>query len=408
MTDASLNRISLEQAVEAANRANEHKGEFLARMSHEIRTPMNAIIGVTNIVEKKLGGYAELTPELSHTKDLVTQIENSSQHLLGLLNDILDLSKIEAGKIDIIEENISITKLARTVSDIIEPRCAEKKIEFVSKIDPSLSGVVYVTDPLRLRQVLINLLGNAVKFTAEQGRIQFEIKKTGETKNSEKICFTVADNGIGIDEEALVNIFEAFEQGDGSITRNYGGTGLGLPISRSIVRLLGGDIKVETKPGEGSVFTFDLEMKTTGEENEKSIPAKLDDVDFTGKCVLIVDDVDINRMITSTLLEYTGISILEAADGKEAVDLFSGSKKGSIDVILMDVMMPVMNGMESAMAIRALDRDDAATIPIIALTANAFKEDVEKALSSGMNAHLPKPIDPESLIAILYGYLALA
>ncbi|MDR3364602.1 MAG: response regulator [Clostridiales Family XIII bacterium] len=405
MTDVSLNRISLEQAVEEANRANEHKGEFLARMSHEIRTPMNAIIGITNIVEKKLGDYADLTPELHEIKGHVSQIENSSQHLLGLLNDILDLSKIEAGKIEITEEPVNIAKLAATVKEIIQPRCNDKQIDFTTDIDESLAGLMYLTDSLRLRQVLINLLGNAVKFTPELGRIRFTIKKLPATETSSTLRFIIEDTGIGIGEEARASIFEAFEQGDGGITRQYGGTGLGLPISRSIVRLLGSDIDVQSTIGDGSTFSFELELRDAGQIEADEELKNLGAVDFSGRRILIVDDVDINRMIAGTLLEYTGIEILEASDGKEAVEIFEASPDGSIDIILMDVMMPVMNGLEASVAIRASARTDAKSVPIIALTANAFKEDVDKTIASGMNAHLAKPIDPDSLIALMYSYL---
>ena len=405
MTDVSLNRIKLEAAVDEANRANEHKSEFLARMSHEIRTPMNAIIGVTNIVEKKLNEYTDLTPELAGIKEHVLQIENSSKHLLGLLNDVLDLSKIEAGKIALELDNVDLAKLAATVSDIIKPRCEEKNIEFVPDIDSSLAKVMYTADSLRLRQVLINLLGNAVKFTPELGRIRFTIKKISETTDSARIRFSVEDNGIGIEEDSLDSVFDAFEQGDGSITRQYGGTGLGLPISRNIVRLMGGDIEVKSKIGEGSTFFFELDMKYARTEGDADIVVNFENVDFSGSTVLIVDDVDINRMITGTLLEDTGIEILEADNGRKAVEIFKQSDIGSINVILMDVMMPVMNGLQATAVIRSLDREDAGTVPIIALTANAFKDDVEKALKSGMNAHLPKPIDPDALISMLYSYL---
>jgi len=407
MTDVSLNRIALEHAVEEAERANMHKGEFLARMSHEIRTPMNAIIGVTNIVEKKLGDPEDLTPELREVKSHVEQIENSSQHLLGLLNDILDLSKIEAGKIEISDEEVNIVKLAQTVSDIIRSRCADKGLVFTVDVDEELKDFLYITDSLRLRQVLINLLGNAVKFSSELGRVRFSVHKISESGGTAKIRFEIEDDGIGISEESLSHIFEAFEQGDGSITRQFGGTGLGLPISKKILELLGGDIKVDSVVGEGSMFSFELAMLCAGEvEPELELPS-LEDLDFSGKSILIVDDVDINRIVVASLLEDTGIGMLEAADGKEAVEIFAESEPGAIDVILMDVMMPVMNGLDAAAAIRALDHEKAKTVPIIALTANAFKEDVNKALNAGMNAHLAKPIDADSLLSLLYGFLCL-
>ncbi|MCL1895300.1 MAG: ATP-binding protein [Clostridiales bacterium] len=405
MTDASLNRLTLEHAVEEAQRANEHKNEFLARMSHEIRTPMNAIIGVTNIVEKKLGSIKGPVPGLSDIKGNISQIENSSQHLLGLLNDILDLSKIEAGKIVIAHENVNISKLADAVKGIILPRCSDNAIDFEMEIDESLSDTLYVTDPLRLRQVLINLLGNAVKFTPEHGHIRFQINKASDNGETARLLFLVEDDGIGIDKEYLLHIFEAFEQGDGSITRKYGGTGLGLPISRSMVQMLGGDIEVRSETGKGSCFTFELELKAAGAAARDTEPEKREASDFSGKRILIVDDVDINRMIVASLLGDTGITSLEAGDGSEAVDIFKESDEGSINIILMDVMMPVLDGLEATAAIRALPRADAKSVPIIALTANAFKEDVDKTLASGMDAHLAKPIDPDTLIEMIKSFL---
>jgi len=405
MTDSSLNRIKLEQAVEEANRANEHKGEFLARMSHEIRTPMNAIIGITNMAEKKLEDLDKLTPELQEVKTHFMQIENSSQHLLGLLNDILDLSKIEAGKIEISNEGVNLVKLAQIVSDIIKPRCNDKNIEFNMEIDDDLSKTLYMTDSLRLRQVLINLLGNAVKFTPELGHIRFAVEKVSETSQTAKIRFVVEDDGIGIDKDALSHVFEAFEQGDGSITRQYGGTGLGLPISKSIIALLGGDIKVESTLGKGSSFSFELVMMISWADDVEEVLPSLENIDFSGKKILVVDDVDINRLVAVSMLETTGIETIEAENGKEALEIFEQSEVGSIHAILMDVMMPVMNGLDSATAIRELDRKDAKTVPIIALTANAFKEDVAKTLESGMNAHIAKPINADSLIAMLYEYI---
>ncbi|MDR0876227.1 MAG: response regulator [Clostridiales Family XIII bacterium] len=403
MTDVSLNRFQLEQAVEEANKANMHKSEFLARMSHEIRTPMNAIIGVANIAGKKLESSADATPILNEMKSHISQIENSSQHLLGLLNDILELSNIEVGKIKIEEEAASLRKLMDTVQDVIRPRSEEKHITFETEYDDALPYVVMV-DPYRLKQVLYNLLGNAVKFTPEDGRIVLRTESKGQTADTVSVRFSVADTGIGLDKEAMESIFDAFEQGDGSATRRYGGVGLGLPISRSIVRLMGGDIEIDSRPGEGSTFSFVLNLKTIFSE-EKSKEEAPNTIDLTGTRILVVDDVDINRMIVASLLEDTGVEIIEAEDGKEALEVFISSEPGSIAAIFMDLMMPVMGGLESVEAIRALDRPDAKTVPIIALTANAFKEDVERALAAGMNEHMAKPIDPDDLIAVIYRYL---
>jgi signal transduction histidine kinase/ActR/RegA family two-component response regulator len=408
MTDMALEqkqlketKLELEKAVNDANRANEYKGEFLARMSHEIRTPMNAIIGMTNIVKRKLTEENETEPEIISN---LRQIEESSQHLLGLLNDILDLSKIDAGKIEMSMETVNIHKLANTVASIIKPRCAEKNIDFEMILETP-PATFAVTDPLRLRQVLINLLGNAVKFTPELGRVVFDIRKLESENGRIKFSFVVRDNGVGISDEAKGTLFQPFEQGGAGVAKRYGGTGLGLAISRSIVRLLGGDISVESEPNEGSTFSFSLWMK------EADFEASEDEVQvegkglFIGKRALLVDDVAINRIIAADLLEFTGIDIDEAEDGDEAVRMFEASKPGVYDIIYMDIQMPRMDGYEASSRIRAMAREDAGTVPIVALTANAFKEDIDNALRSGMNAHLAKPLDIRNLIDTTFGLI---
>ncbi len=396
-------QLDLEQAVADANRANEHKGDFLARMSHEIRTPMNAIIGITNIVQKKLQGT---TSEANKAEVLghVNQIETSSQHLLGLLNDILDISKIEAGKIELSEEAMELGKLANTVAGIIKPRCDEKGITFTTHFD-TFRPSTFLSDSLRLRQVLINLLGNAVKFTPERGIIDFYIKKLDQRDGRTLVHFSVKDSGIGISKDAQANIFEPFEQGNRKVSRQFGGTGLGLAISRSIVQLFGGAIELNSELGAGSEFSFDIWLQEV-ESDEPSAPVPTDTTSkFTGKRLLLVDDVDINRMIVAEMLSSTGIAIDEANDGEEALRLFSQSPVGAYDIILMDVQMPVMDGYEASDAIRMLSRPDARTVPIIALTANAFKEDIDRALMHGMNAHVAKPVEMDTLLEILFRFL---
>ncbi|MDR2357303.1 MAG: response regulator [Oscillospiraceae bacterium] len=404
VTELSVKQLELEHAVETANRASEYKGEFLARMSHEIRTPMNAIIGITSIVRRRLGALSIGASELGEIRENVAQIETSSQHLLGLLNDILDLSKIEAGKIDITEEIVDLSKLAEMVESIIRPRCAEKEIKFESRFG-GITHSSFLSDSLRLRQVLINLLGNAVKFTPEHGHVYFGINCIDRRDGKSLIEFVVRDTGIGISPENIEAIFKPFEQGGGGVTKRYGGTGLGLSISRRIVQLLGDDIRVDSEPGRGSEFRFELWMTET--ESVEDAVAGAEDLTgkFAGRKLLLVDDVEINRMIVATMIEDTGAEIIEADDGVAAVDAFMKSAVGEIDVILMDVQMPTMDGYEAAGAIRALRRPDAETVPIIALTANAFKEDIDKAVRSGMNSHIAKPVEIETLLGELRKYL---
>ncbi|MDR2029278.1 MAG: response regulator [Treponema sp.] len=393
----------LEKAVQAANRANAYKGDFLARMSHEIRTPMNAIIGMTGIVKKKLA------PGPSDTEDIqanIRQIEISSKHLLGLLNDILDISKIEAGKIEMSQEAVDMFKLAHTVETIILPRCEEKNITFVTRFEIT-KPAVYQSDSLRLRQVLINLLGNAVKFTPELGRIEFAILEKKRQENKTLLEFIVRDNGIGIPAATREVLFKPFEQGGGQISKQYGGTGLGLAISRSIVQLFGGDILVQSREGAGSTFSFALWLSPieAGENPEPSMENAADSL--TDKRALLVDDVEINRLITKNLLEFTGITIDEAADGLNALSIFQESRENTYDIIYMDIQMPVMDGYAAAAAIRALDRADAKTVPIVALTANAFKDDIDRALDAGMNAHLAKPLEMEKLLEVTFRMLQM-
>lgn len=409
VTEMINKQNELEMAMNEANKANEHKGEFLARMSHEIRTPMNAIIGLSSIVQRNIDEMSGETntdsDQLVEIKDHIKQIGVSSQHLLGLLNDILDISKIEAGKISLSEEVIELHKLIESVGSIIKPRCDEKNIRFKTVVDKFTPAAV-LTDSLRLRQVLINLLGNAVKFTPELGSVNFLVKRKECRDGQALVEFVVRDSGIGISKEAQVNIFQPFEQASGKITRQYGGTGLGLTICRHLVRIFGGDIALKSQTGEGSEFSFAIWLKETNEGLDKE--AKLSDPagKFVGKRVLLVDDVDLNRKVARAMLKITGIAIDEAQDGLIALEKFTASPEGSYDIILMDVLMPNMDGYQATMAIRSLShRDDATRVPIIALTANAFKEDIDRAHSAGMNDHIAKPVKMDQLVEALFKFL---
>lgn len=391
-------QLELKVAVAEAKKASEAKSAFLARMSHEIRTPMNAIIGMTGIAKRKLAGTASSRQDevLAH----VRQIEISAQHLLGLLNDILDISKIEAGKIELAMEPFSLLGLATNVYSIINSRCLEKNISFEMELDKDLESVRLISDPLRLRQVLINLLGNAVKFTPELGTIAFRVKRLDAADGRLLVGFSVSDTGIGIASGVLPALFKPFEQGSSTVARYYGGTGLGLSISKSIVNMLGGDIRVVSIEEKGSIFSFDIWL----EEDHVAVETAIvhgDTSVLRGKRMLLADDVEINRIIVVEMLSQTGLLIEEATDGLEAVEKFKASPEGYYDVVFMDVQMPHMNGYEATEAIRRLPRPDAVSVPIYAMTANAFKDDVEQAMSSGMNGHLPKPLEPEKMLAAL-------
>lgn len=401
-----LTQKQLEGAVVEANLANQHKSEFLARMSHEIRTPMNAIIGLTSILQYGMSGsVSEITKEsLNNAKLDIEKIQESSQHLLSLLNDILDLSKIEAGKLELVPEVVDIDDIIKVVVSIIKHRCDEKDILFVTDFD-TFEPSTFLVDDLRLRQVLINLLGNAVKFTNQEGRIEFSVKKLKQEYGKTLVEFSVKDNGIGIEEEYQKSIFESFEQGTGGAMQGSKGTGLGLAIAKRIVTMFGGNLELESEYGVGSNFHMAIWL-TQAEKVDKDI-IELPDMagKLKGKRMLLVDDVVVNRIVIKTMLKDTGIDIEEAVDGYEACEKFKQSEEGYYDIILMDILMPKMDGYEATKVIRAMNRTDAKSVFIIAQTANAFQDDIKKAKDAGMDEHMAKPVQLEALLIMLFRLL---
>jgi signal transduction histidine kinase/CheY-like chemotaxis protein len=391
------NRIeeNLQEQTAAAQVASRAKGEFLARMSHEIRTPLNAIIGMT--------GIAHTSAQKGEAEKAIKSLEEisiASAHLLGILNDVLDMSKIESGKFVLVSDVFSLDAAMKEVADIIRMRCGEKNIEFAPVID-DVSRSAVMGDKLRLKQVLINLLGNAVKFTPQDGKIKLILKVTDETEKALTVSMTVSDTGIGMTEAQMEKLFTAFEQADDSIAVRFGGTGLGLAISQNLVKMMGGFITVKSQEGKGSSFNFAISLEKAALVQEQIPDAPESVPELAGKRILLVEDIDINREILKELLSETHVDIDEAADGKEALEMFAASVPGYYDLIFMDVQMPNMNGYESTRAIRTLDRPDAKTIPIIAMTANAYREDIDQALEAGMNSHLAKPIDIQAVIRVL-------
>ena len=528
--EAERNRQIIKDALTAAEQASRAKSDFLSRMSHEIRTPMNAVIGMTTIAAASLDNRDKLT-------DCLGKIGLSSRYLLSLINDILDMSRIESGKVSIINEEFDFRSFVEGISSLIYPQAKNKNIVF----DLNIEGVVderYRGDPLRLNQVLINILSNALKFTPEWRSVHLSIRETRRVRDRAYLQFIVRDTGIGMEKGLLERIFEPFEQGGASISHSYGGSGLGLAISSNLISLMNGHISVSSTPGVGSEFVVELPLLTVPDNTPKQdvsledirvlvvdddlvtcehttlilnrigvdaeyvtsgkaavtrvksalqrhtcynialVDWKMPDMDgvetarsirrivgpdtlviimsaydwteiearareagvdffiskpifqsvvqdvllkatrrrqsadtlpvqkedFAGRRILLVEDNEINMEIARTLLEFRNASVDGACNGQQAVEMFRSSPPNHYDAVLMDVRMPVMDGIAATQAIRGLDRADAATVPILAMTANAFAEDIERSRKAGMNEHLAKPIEPETLYARLASY----
>jgi signal transduction histidine kinase/CheY-like chemotaxis protein len=389
-------------AAEKAEAASVAKSEFLSHMSHDIRTPINGIVGMTNIAMKN-------TTDPVRVSECLHKISGAADHLQTLINDVLDMSRIESGKVVIAHERMDIRTLIENCSSIIGGQLLSRKVDFRKEFGdfkhPYLFG-----DELHLRQIFINILGNAVKFTPDGGSIIFSVEEL--TNNEENLAnedkaryrFRIEDTGIGMTEEFMTRIFEAFSQADNGSRTEYKGTGLGMAITKKFVDLMDGTIEVKSEIGKGSCFIVELAF-----DINKDISPEKADVEHTIVClegmrVLLVEDNELNMEIAEEILEGEGIIVTCAENGQIAVDTFTKAPSGTFDVILMDIMMPVMNGYEATEAIRHSDHPEAATIPIIAMTANAYAEDVQKALAAGMNAHVAKPIDLNRLFSVLNEY----
>lgn len=385
----------LREALSEAEVANRSKTTFLSQMSHEIRTPMNAVIGMANLA------YEE--KDIAIKNEYIKKIDSSSHFLLGIINDILDMSRIESGKFELHNSWYFVTDILNSCINMLEPEMKKKNIKFIYPSFDRIGNVEFYVDSLRCQQIYMNLLNNALKFTPEGGTIEMKFKNVSHDDNISNDSITIRDTGYGMSEEFLKRIFNPFEQEENIYTNQVQGTGLGLVLVKKILDAMGGRIEVKSELGKGSEFTFTIPYKyRLSEHNIKSKSSDIrDNSRLSGLRILLADDHPLNREIASKLLEKQGVMVDEAFDSEDVLEKYLNAEDNYYDLILMDVRMPKMNGLEATKSIRITDKPDSQTIPIIAMTANAFDSDVQTSIDAGMNAHLSKPFKPEVLYEII-------
>lgn len=394
VTKQKQDQVILEALVEA-KRANQAKSEFLSHMSHDIRTPINGILGMLAIADKNQN-------DVEKQRECREKIRVSAEHLLSLINDVLDISKLESGAFSFAEETFDIGDVLDNCISILRPQAEEQGIHLEER-KINLCHTNLVGSPLHLRQILINIIGNALKYNQPRGKIFVSTEELASEEGVATYQFIVRDTGIGMSEDFLKCIFEPFTQENDDARTSFKGAGLGMSITKKLVDQMGGTIEVESRLGEGSTFKVVLPIKLNTEQGRQTVEREEDTpVNISGMKVLLVEDNAINYEIVKYMLEDAGAVVEIAENGKVAVDAFAASEYHAFDCILMDVMMPVMNGLDATRAIRSLDRPDAESVPIIALSANAFEEDVVKAKEAGINEHLTKPVNMERLFKVMW------
>ena len=394
----------LKIAYAALEKANSAKQDFLSQMSHDIRTPMNSIMGNTALALKE--------NDIDKVRGYLEQIQLSSEFMLGLLNDILDMAKIESNKIVLHEEYYILPEFMEYLKAVIQPLFDSRHIHFDTSINVD-DDLILITDKLRFNQIFFNLLSNAAKYTKNGGNASIEINEISRDEQKVFYEIRISDNGIGMSQEFIKYIFDPFVQENNRYNNEMVGTGLGMTIVKNLVNLMGGKIQVFSKKGEGTTFVLNLDFNYiySSDENymkyvaEKEEIIKGEDVSFAGKRVLLCEDNDINVVIYKEILEKAGMIVECAENGAKGFEMFITSEEFYYSIILMDVRMPIMGGIELTEKIRASERNDSIAIPIIALTANAFDSDKEEILKAGMNEHLSKPVKPERLFDVIKKYI---